>query len=154
MRTMAPSIRVDDEVYAHLKGLAEPFVDTPNTVLRRVFSLDKGRDAPIPRSFKDRLAPGSLLHTREYRLPILRALADRGGAAPAHEIIEAVGEALKTRLTDTDRSVNRTGGIRWINRTMWVRSHLVNDGLLAKGSPKGTWELTEAGREYLREADA
>ncbi|MGA2806127.1 MAG: winged helix-turn-helix domain-containing protein [Acidimicrobiales bacterium] len=37
---MSPTIRVDDEVYEELKANAEPFVDTPNTVLRRLLSLD------------------------------------------------------------------------------------------------------------------
>lgn len=34
------SIQIDDEVMARLKGMAEPFVDTPNDVLRRVLGLD------------------------------------------------------------------------------------------------------------------
>ncbi|MGW4682368.1 restriction system modified-DNA reader domain-containing protein [Micromonospora taraxaci] len=37
---MAPTIRVDDEVYALLQSKAEAFVDTPNTVLRRLLNLD------------------------------------------------------------------------------------------------------------------
>ena len=35
-----PSIDIDDEVYDRLKHTAEPFVDTPNSVLRRVLGLD------------------------------------------------------------------------------------------------------------------
>jgi hypothetical protein len=30
------SIEIDEEIFNHLKSLAEPFVDTPNTVLRRL----------------------------------------------------------------------------------------------------------------------
>ena len=30
------SIQIDEEVFNYLKSLAEPFVDTPNTVLRRI----------------------------------------------------------------------------------------------------------------------
>jgi len=37
---MAPTIRIDDEVYGQLKRKAEPFVDTPNSVLRRLLDLD------------------------------------------------------------------------------------------------------------------
>lgn len=37
---MAQSIEIDDEVYEQLKLAAEPFVDTPNTVLRRLLGLD------------------------------------------------------------------------------------------------------------------
>lgn len=38
-------IDVDSEVYEHLKREAEPFVDTPNTVLRRVLGLPGAGDA-------------------------------------------------------------------------------------------------------------
>lgn len=36
---MAPTIRVDEDVYDALKRRAEPFVDTPNSVLRRLLGL-------------------------------------------------------------------------------------------------------------------
>ena len=36
---MSPTIRIDDEVFDELKKHAEPFVDTPNTVLRRILEL-------------------------------------------------------------------------------------------------------------------
>jgi len=39
---MAPTVRVDDDVYEELKAHAEPFVDTPNTVLRRLLGLSVG----------------------------------------------------------------------------------------------------------------
>jgi hypothetical protein len=42
---MAPTIRIDEDVWTWLKGLAKPFEDTPNTVLRRVAGLD---EAPKP----------------------------------------------------------------------------------------------------------
>lgn len=36
---MSPTIRIDDDVFNALKKHAEPFVDTPNTVLRRLLEL-------------------------------------------------------------------------------------------------------------------
>lgn len=39
-RTMARTIRVDDEVYAWLQRQARPFEDTPNSVLRGIAGLD------------------------------------------------------------------------------------------------------------------
>ena len=36
---MTPTVRVDEEVYEQLKAHAEPFVDTPNSVLRRLLGL-------------------------------------------------------------------------------------------------------------------
>jgi hypothetical protein len=41
------NIEIDDEVFNYLKSLAEPFIDTPNTVLRRLlFHKDKPQEAP------------------------------------------------------------------------------------------------------------
>lgn len=42
---MSRTIRIDDEVYQELKGMAEPFEDTPNDVLRRLLELNDA--API-----------------------------------------------------------------------------------------------------------
>ncbi len=63
---MAPTIRIDDEVYEQLKGKAEHFVDSPNSVLRRLLDLDPAdaqlvsTDEPEPpengRSAPNRLA--------------------------------------------------------------------------------------------------
>ena len=36
---MSPTVRIDDDVFDELKKHAEPFVDTPNTVLRRLLNL-------------------------------------------------------------------------------------------------------------------
>lgn len=41
---MGHAIEVDDDVYGRLKDAAEPFVDSPNSVLRRLLGLD----GPIP----------------------------------------------------------------------------------------------------------
>lgn len=150
---MAPTIRVDDDVYARLKAEAEPFVDTPNSVLRRLLELD---DASEPVAAEDdretrRAAPGTLVPSRDYWVPILRAIEERGGSAQRLDVVEAVGEALGRRLTDADRSRNRSGRVRWRNRTMWVRADLVAAGLLADDSARGIWTITEAGRKYLRD---
>ena len=50
---MSPTIRIDDEVFAKLKGMGEAFVDTPNSVLRRVLDLD----GEGPNSVKQELKP-------------------------------------------------------------------------------------------------
>ena len=41
---MAPTIRIDDDVYQWLQKQAKPFEDTPNSVLKRVANLDKSED--------------------------------------------------------------------------------------------------------------
>ena len=82
-------------------------------------------------------------------MPLLRALTERGGSAPASEVIEAVGEKLDAQLTPVDKEALSSGQIRWKNRTQWARLKLVEEGLMEKDSPKGLWAITETGRSKL-----
>lgn len=179
---MAPEILVDDDVYEHLKAQAEPFVDTPSTVLRRLLGIEQpdaidavsenslasanGRQAPgsqtkTPRparkgsrmrSTPGRAPKGSLLPESEYFVPILRTLVETGGSAPAVEVVEAVGEQLRDRLTELDCKPLKSGGVRWRARTQFARLRLTDRGLLVKNSPRGTWTITDAGRKHLAES--
>src|SRR3970040_83287 len=45
---MPPTIRIDEEVYAWLQRNARPFEDTPNSVLRRIASLEASADNKAP----------------------------------------------------------------------------------------------------------
>ena len=45
---MVPTIRVDDEVYDWLQQRAKPFIDTPNSVLRRELGIESA--APVGNS--------------------------------------------------------------------------------------------------------
>lgn len=153
---MSQSIDIDDEVFEILKRSAEPFVDTPNTVLRRLLGVDrvKGSSAPAVNARADeeeRVPPGALLPEREYEMPILRYLDSCGGRAPSREVVEAVGKALVGELTELDKRPLRSGGIRWHKRAAFVRLRLVERGELMGGSPRGTWEISDRGRERLRD---
>lgn len=151
---MCPSIETDDEVFEVIKKHAEPFVDTPNTVLRRLLGIDRVTARPKPAAGKAdkpvRAVPGTLLPESEYEIPILRYLEERGGRAPSREVVEAVGEALGDKLTELDKQPLKSGDIRWENRAAFVRLRLVERGELAKNSPRGTWEISDKGRERLR----
>ena len=181
-----PTIRVDGAVYKALQGRAEAFVDTPNSVLRRILGLQPGRDeteqlevgtsvpearavtvakqggrratgktaAATPRrrrgpARRERAPSGSLLPSERYREPILRALAQRGGTAPAREVIDAVGQALAGDFTTIDRDKLGSGGVRWENRVQFVRLRMVDEGLMVKGGAKGVWAITDQGRASL-----
>ena len=39
--------------------------------------------------------------------------------------------------------------MRWKSRVAWRRFHLVQLGLLERNSPRGTWEVSEEGRDAL-----
>lgn len=87
-----------------------------------------------------------------YRVPILRALDEMGGHGKTSKVVNRVGGMLEDRFTEWDRQMLPSGeDIRWRNRVQWARNSMVKDGLLASDSPRGIWELTEKGRQVLRE---
>lgn len=171
---MSPTIRVDGEVYKLLQDQAEPFVDTPNAVLRRVLGLpiqqalglldevdtsESGR-MPIsrrPQAKKSassankhkRVKKGSILPETEYEIPLLQTLADLGGRAATREVLDALAPKIQSKLTPGDIAMLPTGGIRWENRAQFVRLRLIEGDYMRKGSPRGIWEISEKGRQRL-----
>jgi len=150
---MSVSVELDDQVFSELQNRAVPFVDTPNSVLRRILGLDGSADASdkSPGSggstrTVQRARVGELLSEKEYELPILRYLDSHGGEAPTADVIHAVGEEVADRLTETDWSYNNSGLIRWQNRVQFARLTLVKSGDMDGASPRGTWRITEQGR--------
>lgn len=165
---MSPNIRIDREVYRFLQDHAEPFSDTPNSVLRRLLGLDakevsgesaatsrarstppavkSARSARARKRSRARPPVGPLLPEEEYVAPVLSVLLERGGSAPAREVIEAVGEKLEGKLTPADKERIASGEVRWKNRVQFIRLRLVEEGLLARDSPRGVWSLSDEGR--------
>lgn len=144
-----PNIKIDDEVFQRLQAEARPFVDTPNSVLRRLLGLDLENESTLATQ-GGRAPSDALLPSKEYRIPILKALVERGGKAKAGEVIEAVGETLADKLTEADRGYINSGLVRWKNRVQFTRLRLVDEGLLASDSDRGYWAITTAGRDALK----
>src|SRR5688500_10354460 len=114
-----PTIRVDVEVYDRLKHEAEPFVDTPNSVLRRLLELDASQEHKRKSDDEvhtDRMRPGELLDRKVYDARILEVLDKMGGSGYAHDVVEAVGELVEDQLTPSDWLRNKSGVVRWRNR--------------------------------------
>jgi hypothetical protein len=172
LSAVTPAIKIDDEVLALLKSHAEPFVDSPNTVLRRLLGLASTNGdvndeflvaeeltTPLPqktrrrkrtrRAGAKRAAPGTILPDEEYEVPILKILDAHGGRAPTREVLDELGEMLADRLMPTDHEKLASGDIRWRNRGQFVRLHLIDRGDMVKGSPRGLWEITDQGRDRL-----
>jgi hypothetical protein len=169
---------IDDDVFEALQAHAQPLVDDVNSVLRRLLGLQPpraerqpaaSRPTPTkPRSKQSksprgksakrippgtRAARGTTLPDTDFELPVLQALDERGGRAPAAEVADRVGELLDERLGDADRERLSGGDVRWRNRVQFARLRLVQSGDLAKTSPRGTWEITDQGRERLKGAE-
>lgn len=164
------TIEVDDEVYEELKRDAEPFEDTPNSVLRRRLGLTQTKSFEIEgnggtaarpiasskrrrkdaRRTRGRAPAGALLPESEYEIPILRVLHEHGGRAATQEVVGAVGEMVKDRLTDLDYEEMSTGQTRWQSRVQFARLRMVERGWIESGSPRGVWEISDAGRSHLK----
>jgi hypothetical protein len=140
---MMPIIRIDNDVWAYLKRKAEPFEDTPNSVLRRLFRLER-------RGRKGRRIPrGSRTPQDVYRVPILKALIELGGKGKVDQVLNRVEKRLANTLKPVDMEKISSGMIRWRNSAMWERKGMVDEGLLSHDSPRGVWEITPQGREFL-----
>jgi len=108
--------------------------------------------AETPRVKRKRLPRGQKTPGRAFRLPILAALEEMDGRGRPREVLDRVENMVKHRLTEVDWEVLSDGRtVRWRNTAQWERYEMVKQGLLASDSPRGIWEITEAGRAYLRE---
>jgi hypothetical protein len=155
-------IEIDDEVMAKIKEQAEPFVDNPNDALRKVFRLTPSKrtacaaqptESPSPSS-SPRASAGELLPMEEYELPLLRAISQLGGSAPAYKVKEAVEPMLADRLAAVDRARLQSGDVRWENRLGFARLDAVRRGHLRSNSRRGVWELSDPGIERLGRLEA
>lgn len=148
-------IEVDGDVLAAIKDAAEPFVDNPNRVLRRLFELpaiEKDGTAPFPAKIA-RAPRSSLLPLAEFEVAILRAVTDAGGEAPRSKLMEVLRQTLEDRLSDLDHEPLISGALRWQTRVDQARNRLVRDGLL-ESRYRGVWKLTLAGAEDLDRREA
>lgn len=91
---------------------------------------------------------------KNYRLPILRALAQLEGQGKTEEVLNRVYEQVKPLLKEGDmEKAYRTSDRKelvWRNRARWEIASLKEDGLVESGG-FGVLVLTDKGREYLKE---
>lgn len=101
-----------------------------------------------------RLQRGLRTPEEEYRRPILEALEKLGGHAQSNDVLNLVRKSIGNSFNKYDKQLltSSPSTPRWRNTAQWARNGLVNDGLLSRNSPKGIWEITEAGRKVLAES--
>jgi len=94
--------------------------------------------------------PEVLTPANVYWQPILAVLAELGGRGRRRKVIELVGKKMQHVLTPADRRQLPSHGIRWERTVAWQASHMRRvAGLLRDDSPRGVWEISDAGREWL-----
>lgn len=60
------------------------------------------------------------------------------------QLMEAANE-----LQEIDKSRRSDGQFYWNNRTQDMRRELINKGFMKDDSPRGIWEISDAGRNHL-----
>ncbi|MCX8065402.1 MAG: winged helix-turn-helix domain-containing protein [Candidatus Hydrogenedentes bacterium] len=106
----------------------------------------------IKKTTKGRLKRGLRTPESEYKVPILEAIVELGGRAKVNEVLELVYKKMKNKLNEYDLSPLNSNPKqkRWENTAQWTRNTLVIEGLLSQDSPQGIWEITERGRQFLK----
>jgi hypothetical protein len=145
---MSLTIRVDDEVFKALQRRAEPFVDSPNDVLRRLLGLAETRGGSTSAA---RAPAGSATAQQAYRPLILSALAKSGGSGTVRHVLAFIADAMQGNFKPRDLEQLASGPIVWESSAKWERNKMADDGLLKRGSPRGVWELSSLGWREARD---
>lgn len=153
-----PTIRIDHDVFEGLKKLAEPFVDSPGAVVRRLL-IEKGiikdlsakaKAGSAIRATPEKVLTPKLTPQQIYEQFLLATLAlDFGGRGGKREVTQATIKKMVKQgfVSHADLELVATGETKAENTITWGRNALKNRGLIARGSRRGIWELTEEGRE-------
>jgi hypothetical protein len=146
---MMPVIRISDATWQRLQLHARPFEHTPEDIVRMALDALEGVIHASPKPAKKRTlkrTKGDKLPQREFRAPLLIALLDLGGSAEVGRVKNAMLPLIKDQLQPGDFELVSTGEERWWNAACWERNDLRKAGLIKDGSPRGYWELSEAGK--------
>lgn len=89
----------------------------------------------------------------EYFVPILETLVSGGGRMKTNDVLNQVFEKVKDRLLPYDLKPLKSNPAmpRWRNTAQWGRNSLRELGYMRSDSPKGIWEISDQGREWLRQ---
>lgn len=105
----------------------------------------------VRRRKQAKLVKGERTPEKEYYAPILRVLTQMGGSGKIGDVLNRVYDEMKAILKPVDKeglsSDSRTP--RWRNAAQWARNTMRREGLLRADSPRGMWQITEQGREWL-----
>lgn len=98
------------------------------------------------------LPAGQRTPEADFYRPILQALSESGGSGSIGTVLNRVHDLMHDKLNNFDHQpLNSDKNLpRWRNTAQWARDSMVKAGLLKNTSPRGTWEISEAGREQLK----
>jgi restriction system protein len=100
---------------------------------------------------RSRLERGLRTPEEKFILPILEALVELGGEAHASDVLKLVHAKMKNILNTYDyEDLSSNNQKRWENTAQWVKYKMVEEGLLDRNVPRGTWRITEKGRKFYQ----
>ncbi|HEY8070102.1 MAG TPA: winged helix-turn-helix domain-containing protein [Burkholderiales bacterium] len=143
-----PTIRIDHDVFEGLQKLAQPFVDSPGMVIRRLLEsrgvLKKLPAKPAPPPAPDALTPQSTYEA--YLLSVL--LKEFDGQGHKRDVTHAI---IKRMMKDghigaADQELVSTGETKAENTITWARNALKQRGYINRAARRGIWELTPEGK--------
>lgn len=145
-----PTIRIAQDVFEGLQQLAQPFVDSPSAVIRRLLE-ERGVLSAADKAPKGlRLAPNALTPQSIYEDYLLYVLArEFDGQGHKRDVTHAI---VKRMMKDgfigaADQELVSTGETKAENTITWARNALKQRGCINRGARRGIWELTAAGIE-------
>lgn len=104
---------------------------------------------------KRRYVGGDYTPTKDFRLPLLKALDVLGGAAQSTEVMKLVEDSMSLKAADYKMIRGARPVERWRNSLSWLRHDMTKEGLIALDpNRKGRWVLTSSGRRALRTEEA
>jgi hypothetical protein len=145
-----PTIRLEQDVFEGLQKLAQPFVDSPSMVIRRLLEkegvLKKRAPAPV--------AVGALTPQSVFEKYLLHHLA-RDAEGPRHkrDITHAVIRHMMKdgHIGPADQELVSTGETKAENTIVWARNALKDRGYISRISARGIWQLTPEGKKAAGE---
>ena len=135
-----------------LSVINQRFAESMEALVAVYDSLTEQALSPIKRS-----SYGKTTRQKEYWLPVLEVLLDLGGAGPKREVLPLVKSKMDGVLNGFDLQMpndSPNSGERWVNILNKAHGLLRREGLVKKDSPRGIWEITKEGEDYLRERGA
>ena len=146
-----PVVRISEELFKEVQKYAEPLVDNFETALWKALRKNENNTVLQPaRARKSKsCAIGELTSPADFWKLILDALVARGGQASRQEVHDDIEQRMKAQFKRGDLEVNRDGTLKWNKQVDYQRLAMVHRGLIRKDSPRGNWEITENGRQWL-----
>jgi hypothetical protein len=141
-------VELSDRTMQRLFRRARSFDDDIETVVERALDELEGRTGSLPAPPRD--DHEDLLPETAYWTPILELLKEAGGSARGSAVIDMLEDRLLSDFTESDLQPLKTGEVRWRNRARFARLRMKERGLIEPNSPRGIWEITDDGVDYLR----